>query len=145
VWYRPDAPRTRALWRPGDAGRRLLLVGRVLDTAGAPVAGARVEVWHADAGGVVHEDRYRATLESDRDGRFRVSTVLPGYIWGPRHVHVVVTRDGYRRLVTRLFFRRDPEVATSGRPDLAIVLEDGDHDGEPALFGDVELVMGPGP
>ena len=144
VWYAPGAPATRELWRPGDAGERLILRVRVLDTAGAPIPDATVELWHADNSGTVHADRYRARLRTGRDGSFEVSTVLPGYIWGPRHVHFVVTHPAYPQLITRIFFKRDPVVAESGHPDLAIFLEDGLVQGEPTLFGDIELVL-PGP
>ena len=140
VWYRPDAPATPSLWRPGDAGTRLLLRALTMNTDGEPIAGAQVELWHADANGQVHADRYRARLMTDRDGAIEVSTVWPGYIWGPRHIHVVVTHPDYRQLVTRVFFDRDPEVARSGHPALAIALEDGDMDGEPMLFGEVRLI-----
>jgi len=141
VWYQPGAPADGRLWRAGDAGERLFLRGRVLGEDGGPVAGARVEIWHADAEGVVHADRYRATLASNADGEFELATVLPGYIWGPRHIHVVVTHEAWRRLVTRLFFKRDPVVEEVGRPDLAIVLEDASIGGEQALFGEMQLVL----
>lgn len=144
VWYQPNAPLTQELWRPGDAGDRLLLRARVLGTAGMSVADARVEIWHADANGKVYADRFRATLISDSEGRVRVSTVLPGYIWGPRHIHVIVTHPRHAQLITRLFFKRDPLVRESDRPDLAIILEDGRHQDAPALFGDIELVLRPG-
>ena len=140
VWYRPGAPAEPALWREGDPGTRLLLRLLVMDTDAEPLPSAQVELWHADANGEVHADRYRARLLTDRDGAVEVSTVLPGYIWGPRHVHVVVTHPDFRRLVTRVFFQRDPEVDRTGHPDLAIALEDGDVDGEPMLFGEVRLI-----
>ena len=113
----------------------------MLGTDGSPVAGARIELWHADAGGVVHPDRYRAALRSDEDGAFEVASVLPGYIWGPRHIHFLVTHPHWRQLVTRLFFLRDPQVEEVGRPDLAIVLEDASIGNEEALFGEVRLVL----
>lgn len=141
VWYQPDAPQTRELWQEGDAGERLLLRGRVLNTTGEQLGGARVEIWHVDAQGTMHADRFRSTLISERDGKFRLSTVLPGYIWGPRHIHVMITHPQHQTLITRLFFKRDPQLAGSDRPDLAIILEDGRHQGLPALFGDVELVL----
>jgi catechol 1,2-dioxygenase len=141
VWYAPGAPASRDLWRPGDPGERLVLRVRVLNTKGHPVANALVELWHADSLGVVHADRYRTSLLTGNDGGFEVSTVLPGYIWGPRHVHVVVTHPGYAELVTRIFFKRDPLVTESEQPELAIFLEDGLAHGEPTLFGDVELVL----
>ena len=131
------------LWREGDPGERLLLHGRVLGVDGGAVAGATVEIWHADAEGVVHADRYRAALVTGEDGEFVVSTVLPGYIWGPRHIHFVVSHPEWRQLITRLFFRRDPAVDEVGRPDLAIILEDGDIGGVRGLFGEAQLVLRP--
>jgi catechol 1,2-dioxygenase len=141
VWYAPGAPATGKLWRSGDPGERLLLRIRVLDTFRAPIANAFVELWHADSMGMVHADRYRAGLTTGEDGSFEVSTVLPGYIWGPRHIHFVVTHPDYPRLITRIFFKRDPVVAESGHPDLAVFLEDALVEDESSLFGDVELVL----
>ena len=141
VWYAPDAPAIRDLWRPGDAGDRLILRIRVLDRDGTPVTGARVELWHADGSGMVHADRFRTSLMTGKDGGVEVSTVLPGYIWGPRHVHVVVTHPEHEEFISRIFFKRDPVVADSGHPDLAIFLEDGIVKGEPVLFGNMELVL----
>ena len=141
MWYQPDAPQTRELWREGDPGERLLLRGRVMSTEGVRLSGARIEIWHVDSQGTMHADRFRTTLVSDDDGKFHLSTVLPGYIWGPRHIHVRVTHPQRQTLITRLFFKRDPQVAESDRPDLAIILEDGRYQDAPALFGDVELVM----
>lgn len=141
VWYQPGAPASGDLWRPGDVGRRLLLTARILAPSGAPVPDASVELWHADAGGVVHEDRFRASLRSARDGTVRINTVLPGYIWGPRHIHFKIEHPDHPLLVTRIFFKRDPEVGNSGDPALAVLLEDG-HLGEQAvLFADVEFVL----
>lgn len=141
VWYSPGAPANGDLWRSGDPGERLILRIRVLDTKGAAVSSARIELWHADSLGMVHADRYRASLLTDEDGSIEVSTVLPGYIWGPRHVHIVVTHPHYPELITRIFFKRDPVVSESGDPELAIFLEDGLVLGEPTLFGNVELVL----
>ena len=141
VWYAPGAPATRELWRLGDPGDRLILRVRMLNTEGVSVANALVELWHADSTGTVHAKRYRAGLSTGEDGSLEVSTVLPGYIWGPRHVHFVVTHPDYPELITRIFFKRDPVVAESGHPDLAIFLEDGFVQGEPTLFGHVELVL----
>lgn len=141
VWYAPGAPAIRNLWRPGDAGERLILRIRVLDTRRVAIANALVELWHADGFGAVHADRYRTRLHTEADGKLEVSTVLPGYIWGPRHVHVVVTHPDYAELITRIFFKRDPLVGDSEFPELAVFLEDGIARGEPVLFADVELVL----
>lgn len=141
VWYAPGAPAVRDLWQPGDPGERLILRVRVLDTRRAPIANALVELWHADSTGMVHADRYRTRLATGDDGELEVSTVLPGYIWGPRHIHAVVTHPDYPELITRIFFKRDPVVAEWGQTELAIFLEDGLVQGERTLFGQAELVL----
>ena len=58
IFYDPDAPEERNLWREGDPGERLLLRGRVLNTDGMPLPDAQVELWHADGNGEVHPNRY---------------------------------------------------------------------------------------
>lgn len=141
VWYAPDAPADGRLWRKGDRGQRLYLRGRVITTLGFAVEGAVVEVWHADSDGAVHQNRFRARLKTPANGEFRIDTVLPGYIWGPRHIHVMISHPDHPRFITRIFFRRDPEVAISGRPELAIALEDAERRGARVLLGRAEFVL----
>jgi protocatechuate 3,4-dioxygenase beta subunit len=153
IFYRPGAPETGSLWREGDAGERLALGGRVLDTRGRPVAGARVELWHADAAGSVDATRYRATRRSGAHGRFAVRTVLPGHIpmarynsvFAPRHIHVMVTHPDHPRLVSLIFFKGDEPLARSPYPGLAIALERSRGDSGEVLVGGVELVLGAQP
>jgi protocatechuate 3,4-dioxygenase beta subunit len=153
IFYRSGAPEAGSLWREGDTGERLALQGRVLDTAGRPVTGARVELWHADAAGSVDEIRYRATRRSDAHGRFAVRTVLPGHIpmarynsvFAPRHVHVVVTHPAHPRLVSLIFFKGDAFLSDSPYPELAIALERSRGEAGVVLVGGVELVLGAAP
>lgn len=62
VWYAAGAPEASQLWRPGDPGERLFLRGRVLDVRGEPVAGALIELWHADR--LVH-NAYKLQLQGE--------------------------------------------------------------------------------
>ena len=79
------------------------------------LAGARVELWHADAVGSVDESRYRALQMTDRRGQFGIKTVLPGHIerargnavFAPRHIHVVVTHADYEQLISLIYFKGD--------------------------------------
>ncbi len=142
-WYRPGAPIVRALWQPGDPGQPLLLRGRVLSTAGAPVADALVELWHTNSAG--EYPPLRASLRTRVDGGFGIRTVLPGHNAGyrARHIHFVVTHPRHQRLVTRIYFKGDPNMAEAIYPELAIFLEEGLIEGETVLFGDVEFVVRP--
>lgn len=141
VWYQPGAPAVEAMWQAGDPGERLLLSGRVRGTDGESIAGAQVELWQADGAGRAPGGRYRTTLRTREAGRFAVSTVLPGYIWRARHIHVVVSHPGYEELVTRILFKGDPLLVEMPYPELAINLERGRHEGEEVWFGVVELVL----
>lgn len=116
----------------GAPGQRCFVAGRVLATDGAPVAGARVEVWQSDEDGFydVQKDldgfQNRGYLETDEEGRFWFWAVRPvaypipddgpvGELlraggrgpMRPAHIHFMVTAAGYARLITHVFARGD--------------------------------------
>lgn len=92
----------------GDAeGEPLLLAGFVLDRACRPLAGALVDLWHADAQG--HYDnagfRLRGHVLTDAEGRFAFATIVPGaYPGRTLHYHVKVQAPGGPLLTTQLYF-----------------------------------------
>ncbi len=149
IYYIPGAPELRNLWREGDPGERLVLRGRVLDTEGAPVADAEVELWHADGLGQVHPDRYRTRLRTRADGGFGVTTALPGYIpgapdvWGARHIHVVVTHPDYPQLISLILFQGDPNLdgLRPPYPALAVFVEQATIKDQAVQFAEVILVL----
>ena len=142
IWYKPDAPVRSRMWEPGDPGQPLFIRARVLDVQGKPVPGAVVELWHADKDGFVETGQFRAQVQTSEKGEFRLTTVLPGYIFGPRHIHFKITHSGHSELVTRVFFRRDPVIKLHDYKAIIMVLEDGLTNGDtPALFGSVEFVL----
>lgn len=147
IFYTPGAPEQRKLWREGDPGEQLLLRGRVLDTGGRPVPGARVELWQADGNGEVHPDRYRTRLTSGAGGEFGVTTALPGYIagapgvWGARHIHVVVTHPDYQQLISLILFDGDPNLAGLPHPELAVFVEQGRIKHRDVQFAEAILVL----
>jgi len=121
----------------GAPGEPCWVEGTVRDTDGAPVAGARIEVWEADADGfydVQHDDGRttgRAHLFSDDDGGFRFWAVTPTPYPIPHdgpvgamlaatgrspmrasHLHFMVTAVGLRTLVTHIFVRGDELLAS---------------------------------
>ena len=142
-------PQTADLTRiPGRRGRAegqvLNVMGRVLNIAGEPVRGAKLEVWQANAKGrYTHpSDRNPAPLDpnfegaavltTDTDGRYRFLTVRPAaYPAGPNlvrpaHIHFQVSGK-QDRLVTQMYFEGDPYNASdpflnsAGRKQLLIV------------------------
>ena len=116
----PDAP-------------ELVFYGQVRDSAGRGVPHAMVQVWQTDAHGFydlqLHGDDKmdnRASFTTDADGHFHFRTVRPlGYFipldgpvgrlisaqqrhgCRPAHIHFLIGADGFRELVTSLYFADD--------------------------------------
>lgn len=140
-FWRDNAPVTAngaSIVRSETPGAPLTVTGRVRDAAGAPVAGARVDVWHASPKGLYdNQDReqadmnLRGTFATDADGRFRFATVLPdGYpvpVHGPvgdllraqqrhpfrpAHLHFLIHKPGHRTLVTQVFVADDAHIGS---------------------------------
>lgn len=95
--------------------------GRVLDTAGRPLSGARVEIWQCDANG-----RYIHTSDARRGGRdenfqgygvavtaadggYRFRTIKP-VPYGSRtpHIHFAIKGEGFDGLVTQMYIAGEP-------------------------------------
>ena len=116
----------------GAPGEPCWVEGRVTDTDGRPVAGARIEVWEADSDGLYDvqygDDRVtgRGHLHTDAEGGYRFWAVTPTPYPIPddgpvgellratarspmraSHLHLMVEADGYRTLVTHVFPRGD--------------------------------------
>jgi protocatechuate 3,4-dioxygenase beta subunit len=110
-------------------GERIIVTGRVLDSAGKPVRSALIEIWQANAAGRYHHDfdSHPAPLDpnftgagrclTDDDGRYRFVTVKPGAYpwrnhpnaWRPAHIHLSIFGRAFtNRLVTQMYFPGDP-------------------------------------
>jgi len=106
-YFTPDSPLRRSIVPAGAAGTRFLLSGRVLSTAGKPVARALVDFWQCDAGGEYDNDgfRFRGHQLTDARGRYSLTTVVPGtYTGRTRHIHVKTQAPNRSVLTTQLFF-----------------------------------------
>jgi len=111
-FYKRNAPQTAQLQRPGDPGLPVQISGKVLDTRGDMLEGAKIEVWQANHVGVYDIDGYgyRATLVAGQDGKYEFSSVLPGHYPGRvcQHIHYLVSAPGHKSLITQLYFATDP-------------------------------------
>lgn len=83
-------------------GTSYLLMGTVKSAADCtPLAGAKVEVWMAGPQGQYGDD-WRATLFSAGNGGYYLrSHIPPGYGTGRAHIHIKVSKAGYKTLVTQ--------------------------------------------
>jgi protocatechuate 3,4-dioxygenase alpha subunit len=101
-----------------SADGALVLSGRVLDGAGAPVTDAALEIWQADPSGTFASDPDAAwtgftRVLTDSEGRYSVTTCKPGRIGeGAEAPHVSISifaRGLLQRLVTHVYFADEPE------------------------------------
>lgn len=134
-------------------GETMVMEGRVLDVKGNPVAGAMVDVWHAnELGRYSHFDpdqaeyALRRKIETDAQGRYRFRSFLPpGYAIPPNsptselftgigrhgnrpaHIHFLIAAPGLRTLTTQVNVPGDSfiddDFAFATRDGLILTLE----------------------
>ena len=92
--------------------------GVVRSAAGcAAIPVARVELWLAGPSGGYDAD-HRATVVADGNGRYRVDAAFPtAYGGGRAHIHIRVTAEGHRPLVSVHF---PAAGTTAGTMDLVL-------------------------
>ncbi len=125
-FYSRNAPDQTELCVSGSGGKaRLIVSGSVRGGDCKPLAGALVEVWHADANGDYsgfgtsargkQDDPaclLRASIKTDGEGRYSFATIVPSeYPGRPQHIHYRVSHAAHATLVTQLYFVRERGVA----------------------------------
>ena len=118
-------------------GESCLFEGRVLDTNGNPVAGARLDVWSDNADGFYDVQQpgiqpkwnNRGIFTTGADGAYHFVGIKPvsypvpvdgpagemltgmgRHPFRPAHTHLIVTAPGYQKLVTHIFVGDDPYI-----------------------------------
>ena len=117
-FYKPGAPLKANFFEAGSKAEKLIVTGLVLSmSACKPLAGIRLDFWHADDKGVYDSSgfRYRGLVETDAQGRYRLETNLPPpYMGRPRHIHVKTQARGGPVLTTQLYFPGEARGADAG-------------------------------
>ena len=106
-FYKSGSPQRASLLEPGMAGTKLVITGQVFSKSCAPVAGAWLDFWQADARGAYDNAGYRLRGHqfADSAGRYTLETVLPGeYPGRTPHIHVKVMAANRPALTTQLYF-----------------------------------------
>ena len=138
-FWRLNSPRVEnggSIVRSDTPGDPLLVSGRVVDRAGAPVAGAEVDIWHASPIGLYENQdpgqadmNLRGKFTTDADGRFWFGTVkMVGYplpsdgVVGrllkaqnrqpnrPAHLHALIFKPGFKVLISQVYDPEDPNL-----------------------------------
>jgi protocatechuate 3,4-dioxygenase beta subunit len=110
-FFKPKSPERSDLREQPGAGRPVELTGFVLTRGCRPLAGALVDLWHADQDGDYDNSgfRYRGHQRTDASGRYRFRTIRPAvYVGRTAHYHVKVQAPGSGLLTTQLYFPDEP-------------------------------------
>lgn len=118
-------------------GEPMRVRGRILDTDGNPIAGAKIDVWQAnDEGfydvqqkGIQPDFNLRGVFRTGADGSYHFRGVKPKFYpipddgpvgkllaqlgrhpYRPAHLHYIVEAPGFDRLVTHIFDPDDPYI-----------------------------------
>jgi protocatechuate 3,4-dioxygenase beta subunit len=129
-FFTRNSPEKASFLGDVDRGAPIVVTGSVLTTACRPVAGALLDVWHADDAGDYDTEGYRLRghLFADAQGRYRFETIVPGLYPGrTRHFHVKVQAEGGPVLTTQLYFpdERGNANDTIFQPELLMDVRDG--------------------
>ncbi|HTU11538.1 MAG TPA: dioxygenase [Allosphingosinicella sp.] len=140
-FWRMHSPPTEnggTIVRSPTPGPRLVVTGRVVDQAGAPVPGAEVDIWHASPAGYYEnqdpeqaEMNLRGKFTTDADGRFWFSTVkMIGYPiptdgvvgrlleaqgrhpYRPAHLHALIVKPGFKVSIGQVYDPADEHLET---------------------------------
>jgi protocatechuate 3,4-dioxygenase beta subunit len=106
-YYTEGAPNRDILSDADTVGTPLVVTGTVYDADCQPVPGATIDVWQADGAGQYDNSGYklRGVLTTDTQGRYTLTTVIPGIYPGrTEHIHVKVNAPGGPVYTTQLFF-----------------------------------------
>ena len=110
-YFKPRSPLRAQLTEPNTRGQLYRLEGFVLTRTCAPVPAAILDLWHANENGDYDETgfRYRGHLFTDKTGRYRFDTIMPGLYPGrTRHYHFKVAAPFGEVLTTQLYFPNEP-------------------------------------
>jgi protocatechuate 3,4-dioxygenase beta subunit len=160
-YYRAGAPFRGKITPPLEPGVVMLVSGRVwgFDTK-KPLAGARLDIWQANAAGRYDNDDpktppkadvfvNRARILADENGYYEYETIHPGpyqigpNAWRPAHIHYLIQAPGYKRLITQLFFKGDPHNAKDDFIKESLIIELGKRKVGPVTyeFGTFDIVL----
>jgi protocatechuate 3,4-dioxygenase beta subunit len=134
-------------------GETCLVTGTVRDTAGRPVAGAKLDIWEGGADGKYDSQKgdemnLRGVFRADREGCFSFRCVVPTFYpvpndgpvgkmlvatgrhpMRPPHLHFWITAPGYRPLITHLFRKGgkylDSDAVFGVKPELIVEFRKG--------------------
>jgi catechol 1,2-dioxygenase len=116
--YRKGAPFRTRLCSADEPGSPLSMTGTVTDAESCKaLAGAVLDVWQVNAAGDYDMDsaafHLRGKVKTRAQGHYAFDTIMPvPYGRRPKHIHYLVTREGYEPRITQCYFAGDEHNAT---------------------------------
>ncbi|HKX79033.1 MAG TPA: dioxygenase [Novosphingobium sp.] len=136
--HSPSTANGESILRSQTPGPPLVFTGRVVDTAGRPVAGAEVDIWHSSPVGLYENQddeqadmNLRGKFRTDEEGYFSFRSVVPaGYPiptngvvgqlleeqsrhpFRPAHLHALIFKEGYKTISAQIYVPDDPHIDT---------------------------------
>jgi catechol 1,2-dioxygenase len=159
----PELPNGASLLRADTPGEPLFVRATVVTPAGEPIAGARLDVWHASAEGLYENQdpgqpdlNLRGTFRTDAAGQAWFTTIKPApypvpvdgvagdllrvqgrHNMRPAHVHFLVSHPGWKAQFSQVYVQDDPYLHSDAQFGVtaATVGTYVRHAGEPAPDG----------
>lgn len=144
-YFTPNSPERADFVEDGVDGARIALVGFALDPRCRPIAGALIDLWHANAEGAYDNRGYllRGHQFTDAAGRYVFETIVPGLYPGrTRHFHVKVQAPGGNILTTQLYFPGEPGNERDRIYDKALLMDL--REGDSTRIGRFDFVVARG-
>jgi catechol 1,2-dioxygenase len=164
--HSPPTDNGGSIVRSPTPGAALFVNARVRDTAGRPIAGAEVDVWHSSPEGFYEQQdpkqadmNLRGKFTTDEDGAFGFRSVKPaGYPipidgpvgefvratrrhhYRPAHLHFLIYKPGFKTLISQIYVNDDERLETDVQFGVtrALIGNYVRHDNGPAPVPDVE-------
>jgi len=137
----PITPNGASIMRSKTVGEPLFARARFLDVQGAPIVGAEVDVWQSNAEGF-YENQDETQVDMNLRGKF--TTDANGEVWfrsvkpsgypiptngpvgrlliaqerhpfRPAHLHFLACKEGYKTLISQVYFDDDPRIDTDAQ------------------------------
>jgi hydroxyquinol 1,2-dioxygenase len=168
-FWRMHSPSTEnggSIVRSPTPGPPLFVTARVRDSAGRPIAGAEVDVWHSSPEGFYEQQdptqavmNLRGKFMTDRDGTFAFRSVKPaGYPipidgpvgdfvratrrhhYRPAHLHFLIYKPGFKTLISQVYVNDDERLDSDVQFGVtrALIGNYVRHENGPAPAADVE-------
>lgn len=131
-FYAPNTPYKTDFRRAGHRGRELELRGRVTDEQCRPIAGAVLDLWHADEDAAYDnvDYAYRGHQFTEADGTFHLRSIVPppyafAGLWRAPHIHAKVQGPRTRLLTTQIFFPDPSGVSDDVQIERSLLAQQG--------------------